>query len=451
MLYDRHGNSLGTGDSEWLADIAFTHNLLIFTDSLRGAQAQPLIRGTLADGRNAVLCDKFGRPSFIRWKRKGSRWISTLDRWGNTLPRSYEALDILQEIFSYVGVGYYPTSAALGQATQRYVYALNDFKKHTSPSLAAEEMLRDHAVGGIVQTPGKGAHFERAIQLDMASAYLSEYTYHPDGSAYYFTGETGGYICYATYFARCVVTIPRTLPLGPFPIRVNDYTRPVRYPILPGSYTCYLWKEQVEDARAAGCEVTVGYGFGWDRFTYDNGAWAAYAYYLRKNAPSSLEPYIKSLANGAMGKFASSRIHYALTAQETCEPLIVEHEPTGLYIEESENHGQYVNLAWYYYTIMRTNRTVYHFALPFALSSRLVAIDYDSITVIEENERGRFLKKKSPPTFYAPPGHWTWEPIFDVHVLDNRQMVWKDEKGVWQRKIPGTKRGSFLVEDEVFV
>lgn len=446
-LYDEHGNSFAYSDCDDLYHLCFQHNLLVYTDSLTSAHFEPFLRGFVGNARCRVLATKPGKhgakPTFIILKKGGrgggTRWITTFDRWG--VPPVLLSLRYLRDTFSYVGVGTYPTPASLGRQTQLYVYHLNGFKPHTSPSLAAEEFLSLNAVGGIVQTPGVGQHYERATQYDMASAYLSQYTYHPDGTAYYFQGNAGGYAHYATYFAKCTVRITRELPLGPFPIRVQDYRQPVRYPTLPGVYIAHLWKEQIDDARAAGCDVSIDFGYGWNRFTCDNGAWAAYAYFLRKNAPGGLEPATKLTANGAMGKFAASRIHYQLSTQESLQPVIIGHEPIDLYIHETEDHSQYVNLAWYYYTIMRTNREVYHFALPYAIAGRLVALDYDSIVVVEDShERGHFLRKKSPPTFYAPPGHWTWEPIYEVSFPHNRHMVWKDEEGIWHRKLPGVKK-----------
>jgi hypothetical protein len=66
----------------------------------------------------------------------------------------------------------------------------------------------------------------------------------------------------ATYFAKCIVCVARKLPLGVFPVR-NENGYAVNYPTEPGIYKTYLWREQVEDAEIAGCDVEVIEGYYW--------------------------------------------------------------------------------------------------------------------------------------------------------------------------------------------
>ncbi len=67
----------------------------------------------------------------------------------------------------------------------------------------------------------------------------------------------------ATYFGRCRVTIHTPLSIGPFPYRERNSPYIVQYPTRTGEYETYLWRDQVNDARAVGCEVEVLDGYYW--------------------------------------------------------------------------------------------------------------------------------------------------------------------------------------------
>jgi hypothetical protein len=67
----------------------------------------------------------------------------------------------------------------------------------------------------------------------------------------------------ATYFGRCRVTIHTPLSIGPFPYRERNSSYIVQYPTRTGEYETYLWRDQVNDARAVGCEVEVIEGYYW--------------------------------------------------------------------------------------------------------------------------------------------------------------------------------------------
>jgi len=67
----------------------------------------------------------------------------------------------------------------------------------------------------------------------------------------------------ATYFGRCRVTIHTPLSIGPFPYRERNSSYIVQYPTRTGEYETYLWRDQVNDARAVGCEIEVLDGYYW--------------------------------------------------------------------------------------------------------------------------------------------------------------------------------------------
>lgn len=319
----------------------------------------------------------------------------------------------------------------------------HNLRKHSALSLAAEQFVSEHSVGGVVHTPGSGNFYQELLYMDMSSAYLSQYTVHPAGSAGWFVGE---YFAekYATYFARCIVRVIKELALGPFPVvrQGKGHQRRITYPTLEGNYETYLWKEQVEDCRAAGCEVTVYEGYGWQQFTTDNLPWAQEAFRLRQNAPTSfIEKGIKRGSVASIGHHKMPREHYFLVPEERAEfgdiPVFSEWgDPYNLFVHvEPDPHSAFM-YHWWSYTVMMCNHTVYNFALPYAQQGRLVMVDYDSIMVLEENESKRYIKKYSVEAMSCPPGTWLWMLLHNVKVHAARRFE-SDEL----TKLPGGNNG----------
>jgi len=369
-----------------------------------------------------------------------------MDTWH--LEPAYESLQRLSQIFAYFGLGTTHTPASLGRNSMMYVYELNNFHKHSSPSLAVENYLRNYAVGGIVQTPqGEGKYCEETTQLDMASAYISQYRKHPTGGAVYFGGCIPGEC--ATYFARCIVSIKNTLPIGPFPARDTNNRSFVRYPKETGQYTCYLWREQVEDAMNAGCDVEVVEGYYWRYWTTQNYPWSQYAYFMRKSAPSEIQGDVKGITNAAMGKFGTNRELFYLVSGDECREkehivrgITENHRPINYFVRSEANHTTPIMLHWYYYTVMQTNRVVYLFALPFAQQNRLVWMDYDSVMVIESDPvKGMYLKKYDPRMLFIQPGEWIWSLWYNITIAHKGSRSFKgtQEDGTFVDHSPGYK------------
>jgi hypothetical protein len=277
--------------------------------------------------------------------------------------------------------------------------------------------------------------------LDMSSAWVSQYVLHPSGTAEVISGHSD-LSEYFEYFVECEVFIPHTLPLGPFPIRTGaNNGQGVVYPTEVGIYrSAYLWRIQIEDCRKAGCLVYIKRGYAWREYTDQNTLWSGEAYKLRIRADSEfIRKQSKAINVSAIGRMFRSREGYILIGKETCgegRPLVNSNrEPINLYVEKEVDNRSAFMVHWYAYTIAQCNSNVYNFALPYAKEGRLVAIDYDSVMVLETSESYRYIRKQSFEALQCPPGTWLYMQLHNVHVLNHRSFK-SDEI----TKMPGVVR-----------
>lgn len=442
-LYDYRGNLVDIVASySDLCNSMFSYGACIFSDRF-GKQVDIVYEAT-DDARTKVIANRRGRPILIRTtgQRNESRWLVEVDTW-NEVPEP-EMLGRQYDYYEHMGVGYVPTPGSGGVKLMRKIWSAYAEPRHTALSLAAESFIKQHSVGGVVHTPGSGNSYHSLVNLDMSSAYLSQYAIHPAGTAIWFLQSPAWN--FATYFAHCTVIIHSELALGPFPVKRKrvglDWSKQIVYPTLKGKYDAYLWKEQVEACQAAGCIVIVHEGYGWTEFTTDNLQWAQEAYRKRQTAGSeSLEKKVKTSIVGGIGHHGMYRTHYQLIGESLAGPddrLYIDEETGedyGLYIREEIDHNSAFMTHWWSYTVMMTNLAVYKFALPYAREGRLVMVDYDSIMVVENDETKRYVRKYSPESMACPPGTWLWQLLHNVEVVGPRRFK-SDEL----TKLPGGER-----------
>jgi hypothetical protein len=386
-----------------------------------------------------ILATKVGKPILVRVRcGRSTRWVSSLENW-NEVPEP-ECLDRMWDVYEHIGVGYAPTKSSLGKAFARDIYTSRRLSKHTSPSIACETFIREHSVGQGVSTQGLG-YYSVLRFMDIHAAFLKYFTIHPTGTAVRRLTEDNNL---ATYFARCTVTVWNTLPLGPFPQRVKrDGRTKVMYPVEPGLYhDIYISKEQVEDCRRAGCTVDVHGGFGWAEFTTDNMYFCQEAYWKRTIAhPDHVERASKAAPLAAMGAHAQPRERYNLIDISRARPgerIVVSEEGEPLQYalrKEIDVYGSRM-IHWWWYTVTECNRAVYNFALPYAIAGRLIMIDYDSVMVLDGEDRDMYYKRHSLEEVFAQAGDWKWQLLHNVNVLGDRTF----ESEEMTRK-PGVKRG----------
>lgn len=440
-VYDRRGNrAANLDDAGDLAQFLGANRGWVFTGSLTNTFALQFLPGLVDMDQAKVLANQKGKPlaARIQWGRE-SRWVIKTEVW-NEVPEP-GCLNRMWDIYEHCEEGFAPTPSSLGNRLMLRSYERHHHgRKHTAPSMACELFLRKYAVGGVVYYPGIG-QYDSLQYMDMKSAYLSKYWMQPDGTA---IRVVDGYVeGLATYFCQCSVTIYHELPLGPFPQRImKGHKSKVAYPTLPGRYeNVYLWREQVEACKRAGCSVEVYHGFGWKDFTADNLEWCQDTVRLRKMANSEhVEKKSKGLGVAAIGHHGMNRDHYVLVDENHRSPLDrpvlnEDGDAFGYYVHPEYDNRSALMVHWAKYAAMMTNLAVYYFALPFAIQGRLVSMDFDSIMVLEGDDKHQYIRKYSVEDMAAPAGSWIYRLLHNVNVIADRTF----ESDEMTRK-PGVKK-----------
>lgn len=427
-VYNHNGKLLARPEDsgELSAYMRDSFSCIFVPNMLYGTFAPQFLYSFTGMENASVLASKKGKPLGIRVRFGNStRWVASLENW-DEIPEP-ESLERIWDVYMHYNVGYAPTKSSLGDKFNRYIYTSRSLGRHTTPSLACESFIREHAVGQGVCTPGVG-RYDVLRLMDMHAAFLRYWYIHPTGTAVHFTSESYTWGL-ATYFARCTVVIHEPLPLGPFPqVGVGEsYKRKVYYPTEPGTYgDIYISKEQVEDCRAANCTVDVYEGFGWKEFTTDNIPFARESYYKREvNVPSHAEATIKAVPLSFMGRQARDRERRFLVSLERAndwEPTVVDDEGRSFpyCIRVEEDHKSANMIHWWWYTVTECNRAVYNFALKFAKEGRLVMIDYDSIMVLDGPDGFEYYRKFDIGEVFAHAGDWKWRLLHNVNIIGDR-------------------------------
>lgn len=395
------GNGWAEDGASWesLLAIVIERRLCLFTPALTDIARFPYLSTAREDARTDI---REGGEHISIIVRDGKRryHIVPVSQWGKEC--CDEAfLSFISEVFRYCG-HVKPTPPSLGKRTlleswrlHNEYYAMrqvpdtdwpaewipNDYKepkrRHALPPKAAREAIKDNLHGGRIEAfsdilPGY-------YKLDQDNALVSHFGRLPTGTALRHMGghEPRGITC----FCLCVVRIPLTLPLGPFPVRTPIY----HWPREPGVYRSWLWKEQMEDARAIGCTVTVQEGWYWNRWTTDTSAWIRWLTELRKSAPNEeVRKALKRIGAATVscmgiGDVRYSHVSMAEYNKETDERLYDSRGPLNSSLRSTRDSARPTPVHWYAYTWMQVARTLYTMALPHAQANALVALHTDAL------------------------------------------------------------------------
>lgn len=451
-FYDHKGKSYPVTTTVDVLNFLADHLACAYTHSFTDYRAFPYLDGMVRHSETKIISNKNGIPHLERINVSGSsRWIVQADTWNeiaepSMLDRMWDFFEFVDEEAMYTGgmkIGWSPTPSSHGRKLMHFINFICRLPRHTSVGLSCEQYIREHMSGAIAITPGVGQDYEVAAHLDQAAAYIAKWTLHPAGPVTHFRN---GHADYPVWFAECKVDIHSELPLGPFPIRrkkTKDWSKRVDYPTLPGSYTAYLWSGQADDAERAGCTVRPITGWGWHELTSDNMFWAEWAYDVREAATTEhVKEKFKSCLVGGVGRHGSGRTHYILVDEEHAGPndrcvTSPSGEPLAYFVHEEFDNNTALMVHWNNYTVTETNRSVYQFALPYAMEGRLIMIDTDSVIVLETDEGHRYAKKIPKSEILL--GQWYYTQLHDLHVLGHRKF-----KSLEITRLPGVRSKPYV-------
>lgn len=442
-IYEEDGKCTVLVGLDDLLDFVFNKNVMVIVPTFFGNRSFPWINEAVLSPDCKVLCTKKGVVTSIRASRKRRTcWIVSCEAW-SVDPDSdeFEFLSELRELFEYLGVGTCPTPSSLGMKLMQISFGKYDLAKHNQPGGYVKEFITKNLVGGRVDTPMEGERFDNADLFDMSSAYLAHFGHQPTGTAIFFKRLDRGY--FPEWFARCEIEVYGELPIGPFPVRLKGKSGRVVYPTMPGKYTAFLWRSQVEDCYTVGLKVSIYDGVGWTGTTDDPLHWCRDIFTAKVIAAAQgrpiLEKNIKKVIVSAIGRHGSKNVYYTLVPEGEEDELDLHVSAGGesyaYFVHEELNVNSANMIHWYSYTLMQCARSLYHFAEPYAEQGRLIATNYDCAIVVEGDESHQYVKKYSPESWECAPGTWLYMQLHNLWVKNPRTFI-SDEMDVQ----PGVKR-----------
>ena len=400
----------------------FDKDLLVFTESITDKQAFPFLYECVHNPMYDVLASKEGHALAIKANFAGrTRWIVPATTWERALDATFiYSLRTLYNLFGMVK----PTPGSLGEGVLRRSFFWHHLPKHTAPNVISCGFLHEHGHGGRCDVYHVGESFPILLELDMSDAYLAHFMQLPTGTSYWFIdGDTSPYV---TYFVECTVTVKSILPLGPFPHRVGKKGQKIVYPTLPGKYRCYLWKEQIQDAQEAGCDVSIGRGIGWKYFTSDTVDFCRYMHTCRVAASKlGIERDVKKTTVSGLGHLGMNNTFYHLVGDDNGrDPCLINEQgdPLNYFVREYTDYSRPKMIHWFNYFIMQTARTLYRYALPYAVEDRLIMTNYDALLIVEKDERTRYAEKHSLESLMCAAGDLRWQELTNVTILGERSL-----------------------------
>lgn len=405
-----------------VADNLFSQNGLAYVDSLADKKSFPFLYEALNYPKTEVMCSKDGHPTAIKVVRKGSsRWIVPTERWERHV--NSDLLPDMRYLYDFFGITK-PTPGSMGQALIRQSFHERHQSLVSACNSIAYDYLRGHGVGGRCDVFHVGETFPVLLDCDMDLAYLAHCMWLPVGTSHWFVN--GHCSPYATYFAECEVIIHEELALGPFPVKRGFKGGKIIYPTLPGKYTTHIWREQVDAAREAGCTVIVKRGYGWLELADSLRAFSRFmAESRRRLRGTTIERDVKKIAVSGLGHFGMGRSFYRLSEDpDRDSPAIITDDamPLAYFIREYEDRTKPSMVHWFNYFIAMTALSLYKYALPVAKEGRLIMTNYDSMIVIEKDERSRYAKKHGLDSLMAEAGDLRWQELTNVVILGERSL-----------------------------
>lgn len=336
-----------------------------------------------------------------------------------------QAIDLLQ-------CGTFPTPGSLGDATIRKALdgPPSAVAKLRALPIACRGDVKKTLVGLRTETPAEpGTYLPEATEIDRSACYVTECLAPiPCGRVRPLTDEA--YVGENEwYVARCVVTITRTIPLGPFPIRASDGT--LEWPVRPGIYQdVWLTRGEVSDTRLTGCLVQVVGGWVWSEMRPFLREWAETMLKAREEAPTKeVKAYVKRTGNAAIGRHAMTGIPLKVTTGDKAAPPLAIDGQISCYMAIPDHSRQTTNLPHVALFIWSEARR--------HLYARQLAEMASGNTVLLTNTDGMILEKPS----ILPSNGWRERTLTNLIIVADRSY-WCDQKIVLPGQTGATRESA---------
>lgn len=327
--------------------------------------------------------------------------VASLSRWSS----NWMDLDIvallqsIKNVCDVAGVGIYPSPSALGFAMQAKLWQGSPV---TRPPDGCRNALLSNLIGGRVEYSTNVDKYSTVIELDLRSAYASCCGGLPVGTTIHIPASEshgGDWLCdrYPAWFAECTVEILSPLHFGCFGVR--DEKGRWKFPTQPGTYHCWLWREEWLDVLAAGCGVTVGRAYCWERTSDNLIPWVETTDELRNSFECEgllLEASLtKRCIVAAIGRFGIAPEDRVLVpeSRSTLNDVPVTYKDvrapiSSWYVRVTPNRESAAPVHWHSFILMQCRRKLYYRAVEeLEDGNELIAANFDALYLAKESVR----------------------------------------------------------------
>lgn len=385
----------------------------------------------------SVLAHSWNMVQSVQVKKGRKRvWIISSRTW-HQKTASPAFLAELDALFALCGVGVRPTPGSLGQAIMRKHWQREERRWVSRPTNPARIDLLAHSLGGRVDYfTVPSARFEKVYESDISGAYGSVCDRLPTGNecALHREPEMGECV---TYFMECVVRIPEdsTVAYGIFGEKQD--TGQNYYPIQPGEYRVWLWKEEVDLCRRNGWLVMPTAGWGWRNWNDGLANWAQAMYQLRLQAEASIgssaSQWMKLAMVAALGRFGMPLWSWKVVPGDSPElavgdlEVMDKLEETGYFLHKMTEWASNHLSHWYSYILMRAR---------LVLRSRMVWEHEQGNTILMSNYDAIYCLLPTDPIHLGKGlGQWKQTLLTKVRFPFPRGIVSREKT-----TLPGVKR-----------
>lgn len=430
LIVSPEGEIIGRpfGWAEYLDQTTAGASYMMLTDDLGSS---PWVAEALEHPEWATVdCTKTGHVLQVRARGHKNRKSVLLDRsaWDKKLAPP-ELLRELVRLYEHHQSGPQTTPGALGgySMARSYLEARNTFRSR--PSAFLRHRLLDNAVGGLVDTAGRGRKFPVLWEIDRRSAYAAEARQPlPVGTAVRLAPPNDGPHAweYPLWYCACLVRITERLPLPLIgaPTGRGMVYRPTSAGWYggSGSIPLWLWSVEAEALHDRGwADVRPLWGWAWRHQAPVLADWSEHIWRLRNTAPSDqIAAWTKQSIVAGVGRLGMRPKRYKLA--------MAKHHPEGkpvtrqqwppisdyVVIEEADPESP-APVDWHSLIVARARVTLWQRAIDeLLLGANVYAMDHDSIVM------------DRPSAFEIKPtelGEWKQTELHRVFLPEARQLV----------------------------
>lgn len=404
MLACLEGNQITTENNQTytlysIADLSallLQENLLLFVESITGLP-DLWLDYCIEYGR--VWCNKRGTPVSIQFTYQGrqTRWVTMSKSWGVKKPTKH-FLQNLRSFFNHMDTGVSTGPGGLGLTMMRKSW-LSQFRlnwkahRHQRPNWGVCTEMQEKGMGARSDDSPTRETFDWIWEIDRKNAYGADLSCPlPTGAACRFL-DGMGHGDFPIFVADCLVALENESLFGFFPIRNEEGE--LAYPTRKGTYTTWLWSNQIAMCERHGLKVEIADGWGWRETTTDCAAFVREMECLRDAAPTrQIADWVKLCLVAAIGRLNSSPYRSFLAHDGTDAQRIADAgRALDLFLREELDTRPQSMPHWFWYVLSLGMEKLTEEAFLWKQQEMLIATNTDAVLIRKEADTSKYTEK----------------------------------------------------------